>query len=186
MKPSTQPALSAPCGPIRLTLIVTTLVAVAAVAGCAGPPQTAATMTSAPFGARLQEVVEAHGTQTYRCTASADGRAFAWRFLEAAFDDPSGQRVGRHHLDAESPATPGEAVLRGTVVRSAPSPRAGAVAWQLVQIEPGPNSRSGGAVSVQRVNTEGGAAPGGGCSAQTVGALARVPYRADYRLLVSR
>jgi hypothetical protein len=34
---------------------------------------------------------------------------------------------------------------------------------------------------VQRVGTSGGNAPSGGCSEATVGAIARVPYRAVYR-----
>jgi hypothetical protein len=41
-----------------------------------------------------------------------------------------------------------------------------------------------GVSSIQRVNTAGGLAPGEACGPANAGAVARVPYTADYNFLV--
>ena len=65
----------------------------------------------------------------------------------------------------------------------ADAPVAGAIPWLLLRTRstggPGAFER---VTSIQRLNTEAGAAPASGCTPGSIGAQARVPYRADYRL----
>ena len=63
------------------------------------------------------------------------------------------------------------------------SQAAGTANLPWVSMRAQPLSESGmfaGVTTIQRVNTNGGAAPGGGCGPDNIGAEARVAFRADY------
>jgi hypothetical protein len=73
----------------------------------------------------------------------------------------------------------------GRVAGRADAPAAGAIPWLLLSTLPSTNpGRMAPVRSVQRINTVGGVAPAGGCTAAEVGKRARVPYTSDYVFLV--
>jgi hypothetical protein len=148
-------------------------------------------------------IAHAVGTQNYTCLPS--GTSVVWRFVAPqatlfhdVHDEPR-QQLATHFLSA-NPDEGG--LLRPTWQDSSDSSRVwgrvlqpssdarfvefGAIPWLLLQVvgtERGPIG-SGGlsrAAFIQRVNTSGGIAPATGCAQATdVGALALVPYEADY------
>jgi hypothetical protein len=148
-------------------------------------------------------IAHAVGTQNYMCLPS--GSSVAWRFFApqaTLFHDVHGegrQQLATHFLSAN----PDEGGLaRATWQDSGDSSRVwgrmlqtssdarfvafGAIPWLLLEVvgaERGPVG-SGGlsrAAFIHRVNTSGGIAPAAGCTqASNVGALALVPYEADY------
>jgi hypothetical protein len=161
-----------------------------------------------PQGNTLFLQAHARGTQNYICLPAAFG--FAWTFfspqatLSLNFQFPAGefqQQVITHFLSRnpdenntarvtwqnsqDTSAVWGRMHPNG----SSTDPNfvtAGAIPWVLldaVGTEPGPNG--GDLLSkttfIQRLNTQGGAAPATGCStAGNVGATTLVPYTADY------
>ena len=103
-------------------------------------------------------------------------------FIEGA---PYGEKIGAQgglqpslegiHL----PAGPGKRLAE--VVERAPSPDPSAVPWLLLRVtSTGASGDFSGAAYIQRLDTTGGLAPTGGCDAERVGAVARVPYTAVY------
>lgn len=138
-------------------------------------------------GPGLREVVRlsATGVQVYECRAStAAAGSAAWVFVapEAQLFDAQGRNAGSHGAGPNWVAPDGSSVV-GAVQARADAPAAGAIPWLLL------NTRSTGGAGafervsrIQRVNTEGGVAPAQGCTAASIGAQSRVPYRAEYRL----
>ena len=145
----------------------------------------------------------AAGTQNYMCVPTATG--VAWKFfapqatLFQTFKDELGQQVATHFLSA-NPDESGTA--RATWQHSIDSSRVwaklykfstdanyvqpGAIPWFLLTVVGQEDGPEGGsfltrAAYIQRVNTEGGVAPPYGCALPAdIGALALVPYAADY------
>jgi hypothetical protein len=126
----------------------------------------------------------ATGTQSYACTAAADGGA-RWTFTgpRAELRDCHGELVARHFAsDAgaapEWQAPDGAYVIATKAAALTPDGGASAVPWLLLGARDhggeGPLART---AYVQRVGTDGGVAPAGGC---TPGATRDVPYGADY------
>jgi hypothetical protein len=160
--------------------------AAALAAACAAPP--------APIPANLQPAGEkaaftlfARGVQIYECRAAA-GAAPAWAFVapEAELFERggSGPVVGTHGEGPFWRANDGSQVV-GRVAGRADAPAAGAIPWLLLSTLPSTNpGRMAPVRSVQRINTVGGVAPAGGCTAAEVGKRARVPYTSDYVFLV--
>jgi hypothetical protein len=161
-----------------------TFTALAAI-GCASPNGASTPAVPAalqPAGEKLTHVVPATGVQVYECRARKDGGGQEWAFVgpEADLLDRHGRRIGRHYGGPSWEALDGSKVV-GSVRERADAPRAGAIPWLLL------NARSTGAegsfskvTSIQRVNTTGGLAPRDGCSATSLGQVARVSYTADY------
>jgi hypothetical protein len=145
----------------------------------------------------------ATGTQNYICLPASGG--VAWKFvapqatLFQTFQDDLGQQVATHFL-SPNPDEPG--VARATWQHSIDSSRVwaklykpssdanyvrpGAIPWFLLTVVGQEDGPEGGsfltrAVWIQRVNTDGGVAPASGCAVPAdTGALALVPYTADY------
>jgi hypothetical protein len=164
------------------------LVAGAALTGCAGPGARAPlaqvpAKLSAGAGESLLMVVPARGVQIYECRPKPGAAAtHEWAFVapEAALFDERGAAIGRHYAGPNWEALDGSKVS-GRVRERADAPVAGAIPWLLLSASSaGPAGRFSKVTSIQRVNTSGGAAPNGGCSAQTTGQQARVDYGADY------
>jgi len=135
----------------------------------------------------------ASGSQDYRCASSSPdgGAGFAWTFLgpDAALADCKGASFARHFASNGGGTPPEWQAQDGSFVvakkiASSPSKEPGAVPWLLLQVTSGSGSGTLGAVTyVQRTGTKGGVMPSSGCDAAHAGAVAKVPYSADYWFL---
>ncbi|MEK9969750.1 MAG: DUF3455 domain-containing protein [Ferrovibrio sp.] len=137
----------------------------------------------APQGEMLAMIVPAKGFQVYECKATSG--QFGWAFVapDAELFDNGGRRIGKHYGGPTWESDDGSKVT-GAVKGRADAPQAGAVPWLLLATTSAGAKGSFSAVtSIQRVNTVGGVAPAGGCASGNAGAVARVPYTADYYML---
>jgi hypothetical protein len=172
-----------------------------AVAGCAsGPSMTASAPTAlntasvgassdvpvslrTPPSQALFLVATGTGVQIYECKAAAAAAAgYAWTFRapEAWLTDASGVRIGKHYAGPTWESIDGSMVI-GEATASSPAPASASIPWLLLTVK----ATTGSGVltqtkSVQRLQTVGGVAPVDGCSANTTGEVARVPYKATY------
>lgn len=132
-------------------------------------------------GAKVLERISARGVQIYEC------RADAWQFVapQATLFDASGKQIGSHDAGPHWQAVDGSRV-RGAVQAKADATQPGAIPWLLLSASSvGANGRFAAVTAIQRVNTQGGAAPQRACSTAEVGQLEKVPYTADYLMLAS-
>ena len=155
-----------------------------------------------PDGYALFFKAHAVGSQNYVCLPTASGASWGFVGPQATlFDSVRGQirqQLTTHFLSS-NPAENG--VPRPTWQHSFDSSRvwgkaiasssdvnfveAGAIPWLLLQAIGTASGPTGGFVLTQtafihRVNTSGGIAPATGCSSANIGAVALVPYSADY------
>jgi hypothetical protein len=166
------------------------------------PPAVPANL-EVPAGYSPFLIAHAVGTQNYVCLPSPAGQA--WRFIApqaTLFDVARGhlrEQLATHFLSAN----PDEGnIARATWQDSSDSSRVwgralqsssdpgfvepGAIPWLLLEVVGTERGPLGGAflkhtAYIQRVNTSGGVAPTEGCTQMTsVGAIALVPYEADY------
>lgn len=140
-----------------------------------------------PAGETLAMVVPAKGVQIYTCKATP-ARGHEWTFVapDAKLFDRSGNAIGRHDAGPRWLAADGSSIV-GTVGQRADAPASGAVAWLLMSARAtGPAGAFSPITSIQRLNTVGGVAPRSGCSPDTIGAVARVPYTAEYHFYRSK
>ena len=166
----------------------------AAGAGCAGAerarPEASASVCSgappalaAPAGNELAFELLAEGVQIYSCAgsggAAAAGPAWTFQAPEATLTERSGRSAGTHGAGPSWTANDGSSVVGAKVEAATPDPSA--IAWLLLRAAShGGEGRMADVTFVQRLQTSGGNAPSEGCSPATVGAVARVPYRAVY------
>lgn len=170
-------------------MLVTALAAVSA-AACQTTPFTDAPLAQVPAQLRPSDnetiamVVKATGVQIYECRAKKDSAdVHGWVFVapEAQLFDSQGRGLGRHYAGPHWEALDGSKVV-GAVRARADAPAGGTIPWLLLSARPvGPAGAFGKVSSIQRVNTAGGTAPKEPCSRANAGAVARVPYTADYR-----
>jgi hypothetical protein len=144
----------------------------------ATPPELAA-----PAGHGLAFELLADGVQVYSCadsTGAAAGPAWAFQAPEATLTERRGVRAGTHGAGPTWEALDGSSVVGAKVATAAPDPAA--IPWLLLRAAShGPGGgRMADVTFVQRILTSGGVAPSEGCSAATVGAVARVSYSAVY------
>jgi hypothetical protein len=134
-------------------------------------------------------IVAAKGVQIYECRqVKNQADAYEWAFVAPLADlfDASGNKVGIHYAGPHWESVDGSRIV-GTAKASADAPQAGAIAWLLLAAKSDGGAGSFSKVtSVQRVNTVGGAAPREGCSQTSAGAVARVPYTADYYFIAAK
>lgn len=138
---------------------------------------------SAPIGSKVVERISARGVQIYECRAGAA----AWQFVapQATLFDASGVPVGTHDAGPHWQAADGSRV-RGAVDAKADAAQPGAIPWLLLSARSvGLAGRFAAVTAIQRVNTQGGAAPQRACDASVAGMVERVPYTADYLMLAS-
>jgi hypothetical protein len=156
-----------------------------------------------PDGYSLYFKAHAEGTQNYICLPASAG--MSWKFVapQATLFDPFKggirQQLTTHFLSAnasenglprptwqhsfDSSRVWGRAIASSTDVNFVET---GAIPWLLLEavgVDAGPAGGSSLALAafIQRLNTSGGVAPSIGCSqAADIGALALVPYGADY------
>lgn len=143
----------------------------------------------APAGQVLSVSAHGSGVQIYTCTADKDDPTrFVWSLKgpEAVLSGASGKILGKHYGGPTWEATDGSKVI-GEAVAKADAPGGDSIPWLLLHAK----STSGtgvfaAIVSIQRVRTSGGKAPGTGCDKDGVGHEARVPYSADYLFYTTR
>jgi len=169
--------LSAPCALAWLT-------------ACAGGPSPSAPAVvvpdklRAPADQTLLRTLSADGVQIYECRAKAGAAAAEpeWVFVapEARLFDAQGTWVGKHYAGPTWEAADGSRVV-GTVTAKVDAPGSGAIAWLLLATHStGKPGLFANVTTIQRVATEGGAAPATGCGTATVGKQVSVPYKAQY------
>jgi hypothetical protein len=92
----------------------------------------------------------------------------------------SGEVIGRHFAGPTWEAKDGSRVV-GKPAANVPSPEPQSVPWLLLNAvgHEGSGTMSN-VLNIQRLNTQGGKAPAGGCDKEHVGTETRVAYQADY------
>jgi len=137
----------------------------------------------------LALIVPAKGVQIYECRAKKDQPGqYEWAFVapEADLFDARGTKIGKHYAGPRWESNDGSKIV-GTAKERADAPQAGAIPWLLLTSKSEGGAGAFSAVtSVQRINTVGGVAPGGGCSQSNVGTIGRVSYTADYYFFIAK
>lgn len=134
--------------------------------------------------AGLQAVLRVHavGQQNYECGKNPQG-AWAWLFKgpQAELFDAAGLKVGSHGAGPSWALGDGSSLV-GQVQASSPAPLPDAIPWLLLRVkERGGAGRLDKVAAIQRLETQGGAAPAqDACTAAAAGQVARVDYAADY------
>ena len=159
--------------------------AIAIVGGCAqvlppGLPASAPALLVPPGEApRLR--VAGRGVPVYECRRG-NGEAPAWALVapHAELFDAQGESFGSHGAGPSWQARDGSRIV-GTVVARVDAPGRGSIPWLLLRAQSDAGDGELARVSsVQRIRTEGGAAPARGCNARSLGRRTRIPYLADY------
>jgi len=133
-------------------------------------------------------IASAKGVQIYECRANKDAGTADWAFVapEAELFDTTGRKIGKHYAGPRWESSDGSTIA-GTIRERIDAPQADAITWLLLTAKSvGPDGSFSKIASVQRVKTVGGNPPRSGCSAGSVGQVARVPYTADYYFLADR
>jgi Protein of unknown function (DUF3455) len=129
----------------------------------------------------------AKGVQIYDCKRAADGK-IGWTFVapEAELFDTSGKLVGKHYGGPTWESNDGSKTV-GSVRQRADGKTSNDIPWLLLAAKStGQNGLMASVTSIQRVNTVGGVAPSNGCSVDSLGAVARIPYTTDYYYFVAK
>ena len=135
-----------------------------------------------PVGESLLRTVWAEGVQIYECRAKADGGFPEWVFVapDARLSDANGVLLGHHDAGPTWEAGDGSKVV-GVVKAKVDAPSPQAIPWLLLATHStGKPGLFANVTTIQRVATEGGAAPTSGCGTATVGKQVSVPYKAQY------
>ena len=126
---------------------------------------------------RLRSIVIGDGVQIYDCTTLG----WVFRAPEAVLLDPGGAVVGTHYAGPSWEADDGSIIRAARVSGATVDPDS--IPWLLLGVvSQSGDGRFANVSNIQRLNTVGGKAPASGCDATTIGAVARVPYTADYFL----
>jgi hypothetical protein len=156
--------------------LAATLAAFAAVpAALAGPPAPPVPGTIAvPDGNKVFLIGHAVGVQIYSCNGSA------WTLLAPRADlyGDNGKLIATHFAGPTWQANDGSKVVGSRRAGVTVDPTA--IPWLLLaaaSTAPGEGDRLVETTYIQRIDTTGGLAPAGAC---TAGATAEVPYTADY------
>ncbi len=172
------------------TRLLSTAALAAALSACAStgfPPVTVPDALQAPTGHKLSLAANATGVQIYVCSAAKAAPAQAeWVFKapEAALFDAAGASLGKHYAGPAWEGLDGSKVV-GEVKAKQDDPAGQAIPWLLLAAKSASGDGTFGRVSyVQRLATEAGKAPAGGCTTADLGKEARVPYKALYRFYV--
>lgn len=146
------------------------------------PARTLAQPLSAIDKNMIIATLHAVGAQIYECKPDSSTPAvLTWQFREPiATLMVGGQSVGRHYAGPSWDLVDGGGV-KGRVVKSAPAPAASDIPWLELEVI---DHRSKGilsdAVTVLRINTQGGLAQG---PCDSDGKYLSIPYAADYLFL---
>ena len=122
------------------------------------------------------------GVYIYQCRQSTlDANAYEWGFIvpDATLYDGT-RSVARHATVGLYESMSDRSSISG-FVRGSQAAGAANLPWVSMRAQPlSENGMFAGVTTIQRVNTHGGAAPGGSCGPDNLGAEARVAFQADY------
>lgn len=134
-----------------------------------------------PANETIKSSVNAVGVQTYMCSSNKDG-AFVWTFVapQANLYSDEGKLLGTHFIGPTWQGNDGSSVVGKKVAGYAADPTA--VPWLLLSaVSHGTEAgRFDDVSSIQRLSTVGGNAPVDGCDQAHAGAIAQIPYSAEY------
>lgn len=134
-----------------------------------------------PAGARMLARFHATGAQVYVCAAAAGHYAWTLQRPDATLVDAAGAPVGTHTAGPTWTMTKDGSSVKGQKVAQSDAPAAGAVPWLLLRATgTGGHGQLSQVTYIQRLGTQGGQAPAGGCDAKAAGKETRAPYSADY------
>lgn len=136
-----------------------------------------------PPPASLLLQANARGAQIYTCGAKPPG-GFSWSFKapDAILFDAAGRQVAHHFAGPSWQANDGSIVV-GETTATVPAPNGQGVPWLLLRAKAHQGVGIFSGVSyIQRVDTNGGAAPALPCSPANVDQEVRIPYAAVYVL----
>jgi hypothetical protein len=165
------------CLPLRLTRIP-----IAYVLACAALSFSQDVPANLHPPAAERELFSAHakGDQIYTCKSTSGHYAWVLKQPDAKLFDEHGQPVASHYAGPTWESNDHSAVT-GKMVAAAASPDRKSIPWLLLSAV---NHTGTGVMtpvsSIQRLNTQGGAAPASGCDAAHSGAETRASYTADY------
>jgi hypothetical protein len=161
----------------------TAVLTLAQVAQAGPPPPVVPGEIQVPEGNKVFLVGHAVGVQIYSCNATSSG--FVWGFVapRANLFDDHGKLIITHFAGPTWQAMDGSMVVGKVEKMVTVDPTA--IAWVLLSAAStaaGPDGdRLVATTFIQRIATTGGLAPpAADCNAATVGAVAEVPYTADY------
>jgi hypothetical protein len=155
--------------------------------GDGGAPSVAPAI-AVPGGYKVEMMLRASGVQIYRCQATAQTATdYGWAFVapEATLYDRDGAVAGHHYAGPTWEANDGSKAV-GTVMAKATASDGNSIPSLLLGaavVQRGTTLEK--VVFVQRLHTNGGAAPATGCTSETANSEARVPYSADYYFYTS-
>jgi hypothetical protein len=135
-----------------------------------------------PAGQVLKQSLDAQGVQIYTCIASTEGK-FSWVFKapEARLYGPDGTLAAIHYAGPTWESVGDGSKLVGQRVASIPSDATGAIPQLLLSSKVIANGEMFEDITfIQRLNTQGGAAPESGCEANAINQQVSVPYTARY------
>lgn len=144
------------------------------------------TALAVPVDAKVAAHFHAVGAQVYACAAVPNTATYAWTLVrpDAKLSDRNGAPAGTHGAGPIWTSSDGSSVA-GKKVAEAPPPAPDAIPWLLLRAD---KTAGHGVLSqvtfIQRVETQHGKAPPGGCDAATKGAEKRVDYTAEYYFYV--
>jgi len=169
---------------MKRTVILSSLLLIAAACGTAVPTAQQVPDNLKPGDTEvILGSVGARGVQIYECRVkSGDSQATEWVFVAPEADlFVHGKVVGKHYAGPHWESADGSKVA-GVAKARADAPHDGTIPWLLLATKSvGPVGSFAKVTSIQRLNTEGGAAPDAAqCTAASVGQRARVSYTADY------
>lgn len=122
------------------------------------------------------------GELTYECREKKDlAGSFEWAFVGpvATLTNSQGEAVGKYYAGPTWESLDGSKVTGKQVAVSPAAP--GSIPLQLVKANPAMGEGSMAGVSyIQRLNTQGGVAPGLPCGVDQKGQRQQVAYKADY------
>jgi hypothetical protein len=129
----------------------------------------------------IKSSVNAVGVQTYMCSSNAAG-AFVWTFVapQANLYNDEGKLIGTHFIGPTWQGNDGSSVVGKKL--QAFTADATAIPWLLLgAVSHGSEAgRFDDVTSIQRLSTVGGNAPADGCDQAHAGAIAQIPYSAQY------
>jgi hypothetical protein len=136
-----------------------------------------------PGGYKVELVLRASGVQIYRCQPAVQpATGYVWMFKapEATLFNRDGTVAGRHYAGPSWEATDGSKAV-GTLVAQAAAPDGNSIPLLLMSASVTQRGATFEKVDfVQRLHTEGGAAPATGCTSEATNSEVRVRYAADY------
>jgi hypothetical protein len=137
-----------------------------------------------PEGHVMLFKAKAEGAQIYVCKAKADDPdRFEWvlEAPDADLFDERDRRIGRHFAGPTWEALEDGSKVIGTPVEKILAPKGGDIPWVLLKAKAGVGKgRFSKVTYIQRVDTEGGIVPSGGCDKVHQDQAVRVKYKATY------